>query len=84
MIQNLTSEMHEGALTKVLTTTYNSGAMSKKILDIKTGMPLDIVWVKPLPKAVKPIAPPDVVAQQNCRVGMVSTTMEALAKHYSR
>lgn len=80
MIQNLTSEMHEGVLTKVLTVTYNNGAQSKRILDAKTGMPLDIVWLRPLPKAIKP----EVIATQNCKVGRVGLTIESLAYHYSR
>lgn len=79
MRKTLTSEMYDGALMKVLTTTYNSGAMSKKILDIKTGMPLDIIWVRPLPRAKV-----QVITHQNCRVGRVGLTMDALANHYNR
>lgn len=49
MTQVLTIENVQGALTRVLTTTYNSGAQSKRYLNAQ-GVPFDIVWVKPLNK----------------------------------
>lgn len=48
MSQHYSVEFHaEHGLVQVLTTTYNSGEITKKYLDIKTGIPFDIVWVKP-------------------------------------
>ena len=48
MTQTMSIQSHPDAgLCKVLTTTYNSGAQSKRYLDAQ-GMPFDIVWVKPL------------------------------------
>ena len=73
--------MHEGVLTKVLTVTYNNGAQSKRILDSKTGLPLELVWLRPLPTRVKDA---DVIATQHCKVGRVEISMHALANHYNR
>lgn len=48
MTQTTTIQCYpEGQLCKVVTTTYNSGVISKRYLDA-TGMPFDIEWVKPL------------------------------------
>ena len=48
MTQTMSVQSHpEVGDCRVLTTTYNSGAQSKRYLDAK-GMPFDIVWVKPL------------------------------------
>lgn len=48
MSQHYSVEFHaEHGLVQVLTTTYKSGEITKKYLDIKTGIPFDIVWVRP-------------------------------------
>lgn len=53
MTQTMSIQSHPDAgLCKVLTTTYKSGAQSKRYLDAQ-GMPFDVEWVKPL--NVKPV-----------------------------
>ena len=53
MTQTMSVQSHpEVGDCRVLTTTYNSGAQSKRYLDAQ-GMPFDIEWVKPL--NVKPV-----------------------------
>lgn len=53
MTQTMSIEKHpEGVFTKVLTTTYNSGVVSKRYLDAHD-VPFDIIWVKPV--NVKPV-----------------------------
>jgi hypothetical protein len=52
MIVTLTREMYEGKLTSVIIKRYDSGAESKMYLD-NNHMPLDLVWVKPLPIKMK-------------------------------
>jgi len=48
MTQVLSVELHAvHGLVQVLTTTYNSGLVSKRYLDINTGLPFDCIWVKP-------------------------------------
>ena len=48
MSQHYSVELHaEHGLVQVLTTTYNSGLVSKRYLDIKTGLPFDCIWIKP-------------------------------------
>lgn len=48
MMQFVSIENHpEVGFSKVLTTTYKSGAQSKRYHD-KDGIPFDLVWLKPL------------------------------------
>lgn len=47
MTQTLSVVKFQGDFTKVLTTTYKSGAVSKRYLDIKTGLPFHVEFVKP-------------------------------------
>ena len=57
MTQTLSIEKHpEGVFSKVLTTTYKSGVISKRYLDIETNIPFDIVWLAPkLMSHTKPV-----------------------------
>jgi hypothetical protein len=50
MTATFSREMYEGVLTPVITKRYDLGAVSKTYLDIKSLMPIDLVWVKPLTK----------------------------------
>lgn len=47
MTQTLSVVSFQGELTKVLTTTYKSGIVSKRYLDAKTGLPFHVEWIKP-------------------------------------
>lgn len=48
MSQHYSVEVHPiYGLSQVLTTTYKSGMITKRYLDIKTGLPFDIIWVRP-------------------------------------
>lgn len=48
MTQTLCVVKHvEHGLTKVLTTTYKSGLVSKRYLDAQTGLPFHVEWIKP-------------------------------------
>lgn len=50
MTQTLSIVSFQGELTKVLTTTYKSGLVSKRYLDIKTDLPFHVEFVKPKTK----------------------------------
>lgn len=47
MTQVLSIVSFQGKLTKVLTTTYKSGHVSKRYLDSSTGLPFHVEWIKP-------------------------------------
>ena len=53
MTQTSGLEQYNGQLTRTLTTTYRSGAISKRYLNAE-GLPFEVVWVKPLPLRVIP------------------------------
>ena len=47
MTQFMSIVSFQGELTKVLTTTYKSGHVSKRYLDSTTGLPFHVEWIKP-------------------------------------
>lgn len=47
MTQFMSIVSFQGKLTKVLTTTYKSGHVSKRYLDSATGLPFHVEWLKP-------------------------------------
>ena len=47
MTQTMSVVSFQGELTKVLTTTYKSGVVSKRYLDAQTGLPFHVEWIKP-------------------------------------
>lgn len=45
--QSVSVVSFQGELTRVLTTTYKSGIVSKRYLDAQTGLPFHVEWIKP-------------------------------------
>ena len=66
MVQFYSVEVHDNVLQRVLTTTYKSGAQSKRLLD-SDGIPVDMIsWV---PAKKFEIAEEDVIDSVNLMLG---------------